>query len=162
MTVATKCHPHQIVRHPLLITVVLPTSLLFLLAAWSPPLVYHNLSDWYGSWQQSMFAFVCHQQLDRTFFIHGIPLAVCSRCTGIYTGLFFGLLFFSFFTDFVKKTEHYINRVFFTLSFVVLLDGCANLLQFWQTTPELRLLTGGVWAVSTGAVLVRALNIPRK
>jgi uncharacterized membrane protein len=30
--------------------------------------------------------FVCHQRPDRSFFVNGHQLAVCARCTGIYTG----------------------------------------------------------------------------
>ena len=29
---------------------------------------------------------ICHQRPDRCFWIHGRPMPVCARCTGIYTG----------------------------------------------------------------------------
>ena len=29
---------------------------------------------------------VCHQRSDRCFWIHGRPMPVCARCTGLYTG----------------------------------------------------------------------------
>ena len=35
---------------------------------------------------------VCHQHLDKSFFINDSYFLVCSRCTGIYIGTFFGLL----------------------------------------------------------------------
>ncbi len=40
----------------------------------------------------SVFEPLCHQQRDRSFVIDGWSLAVCERCTGIYTGFLFGLL----------------------------------------------------------------------
>ena len=38
------------------------------------------------------FSAVCHQQLERSYLFNGFPLAVCSRCTGIYFGFLAGLL----------------------------------------------------------------------
>ena len=34
----------------------------------------------------------CHQQPDRSFFINGLPMALCVRCTFIYLGMLIGLL----------------------------------------------------------------------
>lgn len=147
--------------HPLLLLVVLLSTFLFFISAWSPPFVYDSLSEWYGSWQQIMLSFVCHQQLDRTLILQDIPLAACYRCIGIYSGLFAGLLFYTFSPDFIKKSEHYILRIFLALTFVVLLDGGANLIQIWQSTAEYRLIIGGGWGVSMSAVLVSTLIIKR-
>src|SRR6185503_13283173 len=40
------------------------------------------------------FAALCHQRPDRSYFIDGHKLAVCSRCTGIYAGFVFTLLLY--------------------------------------------------------------------
>ena len=39
------------------------------------------------------FAIVCHQRPERSFWISGASVAVCSRCLGIYLGAAMGLLF---------------------------------------------------------------------
>jgi uncharacterized membrane protein len=39
------------------------------------------------------FAIVCHQRPERSFWIFGAEMAVCSRCLGIYLGAAAGLLF---------------------------------------------------------------------
>src|ERR1022692_3022484 len=39
------------------------------------------------------FAIVCHQRPERSFWISGGSMAVCSRCLGIYLGAAVGLLF---------------------------------------------------------------------
>jgi uncharacterized membrane protein len=39
------------------------------------------------------FALVCHQRLERSFWIFGGSVAICSRCLGIYLGAATGLLF---------------------------------------------------------------------
>jgi hypothetical protein len=36
------------------------------------------------------FAWVCHQQPQRTLVLLGKPMVVCSRCAGIYAGLLLG------------------------------------------------------------------------
>ena len=30
--------------------------------------------------------FICHQRPERSFFINGLQMAVCARCTGVYVG----------------------------------------------------------------------------
>src|SRR5512142_1687946 len=39
----------------------------------------------------SFFGFICHQLPARSFFIDGEPFGVCSRCFGVYFGLFLGI-----------------------------------------------------------------------
>lgn len=38
------------------------------------------------------FSLVCHQRPERSFWICGAPIAVCSRCLGIYLGAAVGLV----------------------------------------------------------------------
>src|SRR5215510_7810628 len=40
------------------------------------------------------FGVFCHQRPDRSFFIEGHKLAVCSRCTGLYAGFAITLLLY--------------------------------------------------------------------
>src|SRR5262245_12123640 len=40
------------------------------------------------------FGVFCHQRPDRSYFIEGHKLAVCSRCTGLYAGFAFTLLLY--------------------------------------------------------------------
>lgn len=39
-----------------------------------------------------LFAPLCHQLRERSFLLLGFPLAVCARCTGIYLGVWLGML----------------------------------------------------------------------
>ncbi len=47
-------------------------------------------------WVYLFFSKVCHQIADRSFFLEGMQLAVCHRCTGIYLGFWSGLLILPF------------------------------------------------------------------
>src|SRR5688572_10524064 len=40
----------------------------------------------------TFFSYICHQMSDRSLHLDGHPLAVCSRCFGVYAGLLAGLL----------------------------------------------------------------------
>ncbi len=150
------------VLHPLFYLVVLPASLFFAFAAWSPPLFYSTVPEWFDSWQKALFSQVCHQQPDRTLYIRDVPLAVCSRCTGIYTALLAALATLSFFFTFVIKVKLYIMRMFVMASLILVLDGASNLFQVWQTPDFIRLLTGAFWGFATGALLIFSLVVPRK
>jgi uncharacterized membrane protein len=45
-------------------------------------------------WLYQCFSSICHQIPERSFHVSGFPLAVCSRCTGLYFGAFFGMLLY--------------------------------------------------------------------
>lgn len=146
--------------HPLLLPVVVMT-LFFAFVSWSPPLFYTALAEWHESWQRQLLSRVCHQQLGRTFHIDGIPLAACSRCIGIYTALPLTMVPLSFFIDVVVRAKPYITRIFVLASLLMVVDGAANLLQVWQTSDSVRMLTGAFWGVSTGLLLLFALTFHR-
>jgi uncharacterized membrane protein len=96
----------------------------------------------------AVFSPVCHQIPDRSFLFCGFPLAVCSRCTGIYAGFFLGMLLYPVVKGFssvsAPKTSLFI---FFTSPIVI--DTVGNLFSLWTTTPWLRFVIGLSW----GAVL---------
>jgi uncharacterized membrane protein len=64
---------------------------LFCSAVAVPYFLTHNFAM-LGFALQRGFAFVCHQQPERCFWIFGGPVAVCARCLGIYIGAAIGLL----------------------------------------------------------------------
>ncbi|MFO8030047.1 MAG: DUF2085 domain-containing protein [Cyclonatronaceae bacterium] len=142
---------------PLPWAIVFCITLFFLVVAWSPPFTYSTMSEWYESWQKLLFSRVCHQQIDRTFHLQGIPLAVCSRCTGIYTALFVAIAFFSYFSTLVISAKRYIVPIFALTSLALVLDGVSNLFQLWHTPDAIRLVTGVLWGLSVGMLLVYAL-----
>ncbi len=123
--------------------------------------MYSSITEWHESWQRVLMSRVCHQQIDRTFVSGGIPLAVCSRCTGIYTALPLVLLVFSFFFTVLVRAKRYIVRIFALASLLVILDGAGNLLHLWQTADLIRLLTGTLWGMAAGLLLIISVTIPR-
>jgi uncharacterized membrane protein len=62
------------------------------LAAVCVPYLLTRHSAYVGFSVQHAFSLVCHQRPDRCFWIFGAPVAVCTRCLGIYIGAAIGLL----------------------------------------------------------------------
>ena len=79
----------------------LAISAFICVAALGPALFNANLSwgEWYASWQRQAFSGLCHQQTDRMFLLNGMPMAVCSRCLGIYSAFFCRYCSAAFFTS---------------------------------------------------------------
>jgi uncharacterized membrane protein len=95
------------------------------------------------------FGMLCHQLPERSYFIEGHQLAVCSRCTGLYAGFTFTLLLYPLIGS-LKKTVAP-PRSWLLLSAVpLLIDVAVNFFGFWHNTHGSRLLTGAL----PGAVAV--------
>ncbi len=94
----------------------------------------------------SIYSPFCHQLSDRSLSCFGHPLAVCSRCLGIYSGFALGLILYPFLRGWrqVRVPE---RRLFFLFSGPIVLDTGANLIKLWQSPNALRVVTGLLWGV---------------
>lgn len=52
----------------------------------------HQSSPFWSDTLYAGFSRICHQQPERSLHLADEPLAVCSRCCGLYAGLWLGLL----------------------------------------------------------------------
>ncbi|MBS1790969.1 MAG: DUF2085 domain-containing protein [Acidobacteria bacterium] len=92
---------------------------------------------------------ICHQIPERSFHLWGFPLAVCSRCTGIYFGFLFGLMLYPFFRRLRDQTTP--SRVWLAIAALpMLIDVGGNFVGLFNNTFFSRtatgLLAGGVAA----------------
>ncbi len=82
---------------------------------------------------------LCHQKLERSWFLNQNQMPFCVRCTAIWIGLAVGLFFMVVYT-----LE--LNEKFFLVILVSLvplgIDGIGQLLGFWESTNVVRFLTG--------------------
>ena len=84
---------------------------------------------------------VCHQLDDRSFHIAGHPLAVCSRCFGIYVGYLAGLIVYPF-TRSLTQTE-LPHRSWLIVALVpIAVDFAGGYLGIFENTLASRALTG--------------------
>ena len=89
------------------------------------------------------FSIFCHQLPERSYFIDGHKLAVCSRCTGIYGGFAFTFLLYPL----IRSLKNPIPppRSWLLLATLPLaIDFSVNFFGFWRNTHTSRLLTGAV------------------
>ncbi len=92
------------------------------------------------------YRFVCHQMPERSFFLFGHQMAYCQRDLAIYTGIFvLGLVY-----AIVRRSLQPLSwRGAFLLSLPMALDGTTQLVGLRESTWQLRLITGMLFALAT-------------
>jgi uncharacterized membrane protein len=123
--------------------------------------LFGQTEPWFLQWQHKAFMQLCHQMPDRSFQINGQPMAVCSRCIGIYAGFLAGWLALPLFSV-TKIGRQYLVKIMLVAAVVInLLDLAGNMLGFWENTLLSRLVLG-VWAGGSGAALFRGAFFIKK
>jgi len=89
------------------------------------------------------FGIFCHQRPDRSYFIDGHKLAVCSRCTGLYAGFAFTLLLYPLVRS-LRSVAIPPRKLLFLAALPLFIDFSMNLLGIWENTHTSRLLTGAL------------------
>lgn len=114
--------------------------------------VFGQTESWFLQWQHRAFAGLCHQMPDRSFSLGGQPMAVCSRCLGIYAGFLAGWLALPVFSFLKTGRQYPAKKMLFAAVFVNLLDLVGSIPGFWENTLLSRLVLGG-WAGCSAAAL---------
>ena len=87
------------------------------------------------------FAVLCHQLPERSYFIAGHKLAVCSRCTGLYAGFVFTMLIYPLVRP--LRSVVWPPREWLILAAVPMaIDFSLTFFGVWENTHTSRLLTG--------------------
>lgn len=87
------------------------------------------------------FGTICHQLPERSFFIDDHKLAVCSRCTGLYTGFLFTLLVYPLVRS-LRRTTTPARKWLFLAALPLAVDFSLTFFGIWENTHTSRLLTG--------------------
>src|SRR5215216_1069266 len=89
------------------------------------------------------FGIICHQLPERSYFVEGHKLAVCSRCTGLYAGFAFTLLLYPLIRSLRTTTTP--PRSWLLLAAMPLgVDFSLTFFGIWENTHTSRLLTGAL------------------
>lgn len=108
-----------------------------------------------AGWIYRAFHLLCHQKPDHSFFLFGHPLAYCQRDTAIYAGvLVLGLLYAVSRRRLPPAGLHGAAL----LSLPIAIDGLTQLAGLRQSTWELRVLTGTLFAAAVAWVAFPRLN----
>ncbi len=92
-----------------------------------------------------VYGLTCHQMPERSFFVFGHKMCYCQRCCAIYSGIFlFGLLY-----PLVARITRPLRwRWMFLLWLPMALDGFTQLFGLRESNWQLRVITGGLFALS--------------
>jgi uncharacterized membrane protein len=91
----------------------------------------------------STFSFVCHQIPERSFHLAGHKFAVCSRCTGLYSGFALAALVYPL-TRSLKRTDT--PRIFwlFLAAMPLAIDFSLGYFNIWHNNHLSRFVTGAL------------------
>ncbi len=104
----------------------------------------------------SFFSYICHQLPDRTLHLASEPMAVCSRCVGVYFGLLAGLLVYPLWRK-IDDIEP-LPRIWLLTSMVpITIDWSLTVFGVWENTYLSRFITGLVLGVACATYIIPAL-----
>lgn len=102
------------------------------------------------------FSFLCHQMDSRSYHIDEHPFAVCSRCFGVYFGLFFGFAVYPFLRR-IEETEPLPRFWLFLALIPMAIDWSLGFFEIWKNTQLSRFLTGAILGTACAVFIVPAL-----
>ncbi len=102
------------------------------------------------------FNFICHQIPERSFHIAGEQFGVCSRCFGVYFGLFLGFAIYPLWRR-IDEVEP-LPRFWLFLSLIPIgVDWSLTVFGIWENTQLTRVATGLILGVACATYIVPAL-----
>ncbi|MBP6003471.1 MAG: DUF2085 domain-containing protein [Pyrinomonadaceae bacterium] len=102
------------------------------------------------------FSFICHQLPERSFHIGGEPFGVCSRCFGVYFGLFVGFALYPLWRQ-IDEIEP-LARFWLFLSLIPIgIDWTLTIFGIWENTHLSRLVTGLILGIACSTYIVPAI-----
>jgi uncharacterized membrane protein len=87
------------------------------------------------------FGVLCHQLPERSYFIDGHKLGVCSRCTGVYGGFALTLLLYPLVRS-LRNADFPARKWLILAALPLAVDFGLTFLGLWENTHTSRLLTG--------------------
>jgi len=102
------------------------------------------------------FSYLCHQDSTRSFHFHEHAFAVCSRCFGVYSGLFFGFVIYPFLRS-IEETEPLPRSWLFLAMIPMAIDWLLGVFEIWENTHLSRFLTGAILGAACAIFIVPAL-----
>ena len=102
------------------------------------------------------FNYVCHQISARSFHVEGEQFAVCSRCLGVYFGLFAGFMIYPLWRR-IEEIDA-LPRFWLFLSLVpISVDWSLTVFGIWENTHLSRFVTGMILGVACATFMIPAL-----
>jgi uncharacterized membrane protein len=105
------------------------------------PGIYGNTGTESFDWLYNGFDLLCHQLPDRSYHISGAPMAVCSRCIGIYGAFMAGWFLLPFLSKMKISLK---SKIGWLIGLIILnlADVTGNFFGMWSNTLDSRLVLG--------------------
>lgn len=113
--------------------------------------------NWLTDVARQLFNTVCHQFTWRSFALNDVQMAVCSRCFGIYSGLFIGAVLSPVFFMFGKWWMNYTILLAGIALLLNIADFSGNFIGLWTNTLYSRLITGLLLGLTASMFIVSAI-----
>lgn len=104
----------------------------------------------------AFFSYICHQQPERSFHLDAHQFAVCSRCFGVYFGLFAGVAIYPLFRR-IEEIEPFPRIWLFLAMIPIGIDWSLGVFGIWENTHLSRFITGTILGAACGIFIVPAL-----
>lgn len=103
-----------------------------------------------------IFSYICHQMSERSFHIAGEQFGVCSRCFGVYFGLFAGFLIYPLWRN-IDDIEPLPRFWLFASMIPIGIDWSLTIFGIWENTHLSRFVTGLILGVACATYIVPAI-----
>ena len=123
--------------------VVAAFGLIILLLILAAPLAQAKEHQQFASTIYKAFSFVCHQIPERSFHIAGYKFAVCSRCTGLYSGFAIAALIYPLVRS-LRQTRTPSIVWLFLAAAPLAVDFSLGYFSIWQNNHLSRFFTGAL------------------
>lgn len=116
--------------------------------------LFNQQAPWQMQWQHQAFFNLCHQDPARSFWINGQPMAVCSRCLGIYAGFGLGWFLLPLYHKVDIVGQGSFKKVALIIAVINIFDIVGNILGFWENTLVSRLALGYMLGISVALIFL--------
>ena len=104
----------------------------------------------------NFYHYICHRIPERSFHIAGEQFGVCSRCSGVYFGLFFGFAIYPLWRR-IEDVEP-LARFWLFLSMIPIgVDWSLTIFGIWENTQFTRVATGLILGFACATYIVPAI-----
>jgi uncharacterized membrane protein len=117
---------------------------------WNQPVDYSN-------WNYRIFYGICHQIQDRSFHINGVPMAVNTRCFGIFSGLLAAWLMVPYLAKITRKKKW--PGILLSVSVIIqVIDYTAGQLSIWNSSNFSRFFLGIILGIALVCMIADQFN----
>lgn len=116
--------------------------------------IFEQSGMWFSHWQHKAFNGLCHQDPQRSFWINGTPMAVCSRCFGIYSGFALVWVLLPLQANWISgRIRERAKWILLGLVLINAIDITGNIIGLWENTLLSRILMGGLIGISAALII---------